>query len=145
MKSQNCKKVVLGGTFDVLHKGHEALLKKAFSFGRVTIGLASDKMARKLKKRKVNLFKDRKLVLEKFIRKNFSKGFRIIKIEDKFGPTLEKDFDYIVVSPETYPKAVLINGKRKRLKKKPIKIVKIKFVLGKDRKPISATNLRKML
>jgi len=145
MKSQNCKKVVLGGTFDVLHKGHEALLKKAFSFGRVTIGLASDKMARKLKKRKVNLFKDRKLVLEKFIRENFSKGFRIIKIEDKFGPTLEKDFDYIVVSPETYPKAVLINRKRKRLKKKPIKIVKIKFVLGKDRKPISATNLRKML
>ena len=142
---QNCKKVVLGGTFDVLHKGHEALLKKAFSLGRVTIGLASDKMARKLKKRKVNLFKDRKLVLEKFIRENFSKGFRIIKIEDKFGPTLEKDFDYIVVSPETYPKAVLINGKRKRLKKKPIKIVKIKFVLGKDRKPISATNLRKML
>jgi len=145
MKSQNCKKVVLGGTFDVLHKGHEALLKKAFSLGEVTIGLASDKMARKLKKRKVNLFKDRKLVLEKFIRENFSKGFRIIKIEDKFGPTLEKDFDYIVVSPETYPKAVLINRKRKRLKKKPIKIVKIKFVLGKDRKPISATNLRKML
>ena len=145
MKSQNCKKVVLGGTFDVLHKGHEALLKKAFSLGKVTIGLASDKMARKLKKRKVNLFKDRKLVLEKFIRKNFSKGFRIIKIEDKFGPTLEKDFDYIVVSPETYPKAVLINRKRKRLKREPIKIVKIKFVLGKDRKPISATNLRKML
>ena len=143
MKSQNCKKVVLGGTFDVLHKGHEVLLKKAFSLGEVTIGLTSDKMAEKLKRRKVNLFKERKLVLEKFIKKNFSKRFQIIKIEDKFGPTPKQDFDYIVVSPETYPKAVLINKKRKKAKKRPIKIVKIKFVLGKDRKPISASKILK--
>jgi len=143
MTSQNCKKVVLGGTFDVLHKGHEALLKKAFSLGEVTIGLTSDKMARKLKRRKVNLFKERKLVLEKFIKKNFSKRFQIIKIEDKFGPTLKKEFDYIVVSPETYPGAVLINKERKKRKKRPIKIVKIKFVLGRDGKRISATKILK--
>ena len=145
MKSQKYKKVVLGGTFDVLHKGHRALLKKAFGLGDVTIGLTSDKMARKFKKRKVNKFSDRKKAIEKLIKKEIRGKFKIIKIEDKFGPTLKEDFDYIVVSPETYPKAVLINKKRKKAKKRPMKIVKIKFVLGRDKKPISATKLRKML
>ena len=126
----------------MLHKGHESLLKKAFSLGRVTIGLTSDTLAQKLKKRKVNKFSGRKRVLEKFIKKNFLNKFQIIKIEDKFGPTLKRDFDYIVVSPETYPAAVLINKKRKRFKKKPIKIIKIKFILGKDKKPISSTKIR---
>jgi len=145
MKSQKYKKVVLGGTFDVLHKGHRALLKKAFGLGDVTIGLTSDKMARKFKKRKVNKFSDRKKAIEKLIKKEIRGKFKVIKIEDKFGPTLKEDFDYIVVSPETYPKAVLINKKRKKAKKRPMKIVKIKFVLGRDKKPISATKLRKML
>lgn len=131
----------MGGTFDVLHKGHEALLKKAFSLGEVTIGLTSDKMARRFKKRKVNEFSGRKREIEKLIKREKWGKFRIIKIEDKFGPTLGEEFSYIVLSPETYPTAVLINKKRKQLKKKPIKIIKIKFVLDKDKKPISATKI----
>ena len=131
----------MGGTFDILHKGHEALLKKAFSLGEVTIGLTSDKMARRFKKRKVNEFSGRKREIEKLIKREKWGKFRIIKIEDKFGPTLGEEFSYIVLSPETYPTAVLINKKRKQLKKKPIKIIKIKFVLDKDKKPISATKI----
>ena len=136
------KKVVIGGTFDILHKGHKAFLRKAFSLGRVTIGLTSDKMAVSLRRRKVRKFNLRKKELEKFIRGNFRKKARIIKIEDKFGPTLKEDFDYIVVSPATYKTAVLINKIREESKKKLIKIVKIKFVLGKDGKPVSATKIR---
>lgn len=143
MTSRNSKKVVLGGTFDILHKGHEALLKKAFSLGKVTIGLTSDKMARRLKKRKVNKFSERKKAIEGFVRKKIGGKFKIIRIEDKFGPTLKEDFDYIVVSPETYPRAVSINKKRKKRKQRQIKIVKIKFVLGRDGKPISATKILK--
>lgn len=136
------KKVVMGGTFDLIHKGHEALLKRAFKLGRVTIGLTSDPMARKTKRRNIRGFRQRKKELEIFIRKKSRVKPRIIKIEDKFGPTLKEDFDYIVVSPGTYPTAILINKRRRERKKKPIKIVKIKFVLGKDKKPISATELR---
>ena len=136
------KKAVIGGTFDILHKGHKAFLRKAFSLGRVTIGLTSDKMAKRIRRRKVRSFKLRKKELEKFIKANFRKKARIIKIKDKFGPTLKENFDYIVVSPATYKTAVLINKLRKKRKRKPIKIVKIKFILGKDGKPISATKIR---
>jgi len=137
--SPTLKKVIIGGTFDVLHKGHEVFLKKAFSLGDLTIGLTSDIMAEKAKKRKVRQFSERKKELEKFIKKNLVKKTRIIKIEDKFGPTLEEDFDYIVVSPATHKTALLINKKRR----KPMKIVEIKFVLAEDGKPISASRIIK--
>jgi pantetheine-phosphate adenylyltransferase len=137
------KKVVVGGTFDILHDGHKAFLRKAFRLGEVTIGLTSNAWAEKTRKRKIKSFQRRKKELEDFARKEFGAKPRIIKIEDKFGPALKEDFDYIVVSPETYLGAVLINRLRKNIKKKPIKIVEIKFVLGKDGKPVSATKILK--
>ena len=137
------KKVVVGGTFDVLHKGHKALLKKAVSLGEVIIGLTSNTMARRRKKRKVRDFKLRKKELEDFIKKEFKVKPKIVEIKNKFGFTLEKDFDYIVVSPETYKTAVEINKERQKRNKKPIKIVKIKFILAEDGKPISATRILK--
>jgi len=137
------KKVVVGGTFDVLHRGHKALLKKAFSLGEVIIGLTSNIMARRRKKRKVRDFKLRKKELEDFIKKEFKVKPKIVEIKNKFGFTLEKDFDYIVVSPETYKTAVEINKERQKRNKKPIKIVKIKFILAEDGKPISATRILK--
>lgn len=135
--------MVVGGTFDILHEGHKALLRKAFKLGEVTIGLTSNIMARKMKKREVEDFKRRKKELEDFIAKEFKVEPRIVKIEDKFGPTLKEDFDYIVVSPATRPTATLINRARQKGNKKPIKIVKIEFVLAEDGKPISATRILK--
>jgi len=42
--------VVLGGTFDHLHQGHQALLSKAFTIGNyVTIGLTTDKYVTNIK------------------------------------------------------------------------------------------------
>lgn len=137
------EKVVVGGTFDILHEGHKVLLRKAFKIGETTIGLTSNIMARKIKGREVKEFKYRKKELEDFIKKEFKVKPKIVKIEDKFGPTLEKDFDYIVVSPATYSTAVLINQERQKRKKKPIKIVKIKFILDKRGKPISAAKILK--
>ena len=143
MQRKTTKKVVVGGTFDVLHKGHEALLRKGLSLGEMTIGLTSNKIAESLKRRKVRDFQLRKKDLENFIKQELSGKYRIIRIEDKFGPTLKEDFDYIVVSPETYRTALLINKKRQKIKKRPIKIVKIKFILGENGKPIHATEIIK--
>lgn len=168
MAVDKSKKVVVGGTFDVLHEGHKKLLRIAFGLGSVFIGLTSDKMAESFKKRKVHSFKLRKKALESFIKKEFSTKPRsenltvrqrrtknknvkfllrgkpkITKIEDKFGFTLNKDFDFIVVSPETFKTALLINRERKKLGKKPIKIKKIGFILAEDGKPISASRIIK--
>lgn len=143
MKNKIIKKVIIGGTFDVLHRGHQALIKKAYQLGEVKIGLTSDRMAKENKKRFVRPFNQRKKTIREFIKKFFNIEAKIFKIENKFGPTLEEDFDYLVVSPETYKTALLINRRRKLLGKKPIKIVKINFVLAKDGKPISCTRIVK--
>jgi pantetheine-phosphate adenylyltransferase len=135
------KKVILGGTFDILHKGHQALLKKAFDLGKVKIGLTSDQFAQKYKKRKLNDFLERKRNLEKFILKNFGQKAKIVKIDDIFGSALKEDFDFLVVSEETYKNGIKINQERKKLKKAPIEIVKIKMVLAEDGKPISCTRI----
>lgn len=139
----NQAKVILGGTFDVFHEGHKALLRKAFSLGQVIIGLTSSSWAGRARKRKVRSFQSRKKDLLRFARKEFRVKPRIVMIKDKFGPTLKEDFDYIVVSPLTYQGALSVNRERRKLKRKPIKIVKIKLVLDGDKKPISATKLLK--
>lgn len=141
MKRKIRKRVIVGGTFDIFHRGHQALLKKAYQLGEVEIGLTSDQMAKRTKKRKVKPFRERKRIIQEFIKKFFKKEAKIFKINDRFGPTLKEDFDYLVVSPETLSTAFLINRKRKLLNKKPIKIVKIPFVLAKDGKPISSTRI----
>ncbi len=66
-------KVIIGGTFDTLHRGHKAFLRIAFSLGdEVLIGLASDRMAGKKPFRNgIKSFGERKKNLEEFLDKNF--------------------------------------------------------------------------
>jgi len=35
--------------------------------------------------------------------------YEVTKLNDPYGPALEEDFDYIIVSPETYPVALKMN------------------------------------
>ena len=60
--------VAMGGTFDVVHSGHMALLNKAFSISsRVIIGLSSDQLATKKGKNLVNDYQKRFSVLKSVI------------------------------------------------------------------------------
>ncbi len=134
-------KIAIGGTFSPLHAGHTYLLKKAFYFGKkVVIGLTSDSMITK----EVKSYEERKKELINYLEKKIrEKNFEIMKIENKYGPTIEKDFDAIVVSPETKKTAKEINEKRKKKDLEPLEIIETDYILAEDWKPISSTRIRK--
>ncbi len=49
--SRKYRSIAVGGTFDQIHKGHRALLSRAFDNGQqVFIGLTSDELAKKMGK-----------------------------------------------------------------------------------------------
>ncbi len=127
----NERKVVVGGTFEYLHAGHIKLLNTAFSLGEeIVIGVTSDEMARKMRRRRVKSFDERVEQLKQLV-DTFSRGkrYRIIEINDPYGPTInEKDLDIIVVSVETFPNALRINNERRRRAMKPLVIVVIPLV-----------------
>jgi len=137
--------VCIGGTFDILHRGHKLLVNKAFEIageqGYVFIGIATGEMLNK--KKDVNLFAKRKRGVEEYLSvAKASARFDIKPIHDKYGPSLEEGFDAIVVSPETRPTAEAINKIRKQRRKKPLKIIQIPFVLSEDGVPISSSRIR---
>jgi pantetheine-phosphate adenylyltransferase len=138
--------ICLGGTFYPLHKGHKTLLRKAFQIagpkGSVYIGVTSASMAKK--KKEIASFESRKQFIERFlVEENVIKQAIIQPLSNKFGPTLNGDFDAIVVSPETQPTAEEINRERKDLGKKPLQIIVIPFVRSEDGKPISSSRIRR--
>ncbi|RLI87049.1 MAG: phosphopantetheine adenylyltransferase [Archaeoglobales archaeon] len=136
------KKVALGGTFEPLHEGHKKLIDVAVKLGDVTIGVTSDELARK-RLRSVLPYEIRAENLRQYILRKYGFEPEIVRIYDPYGETLEIDFDYIVVSPETYSVAEMINEKRKELGKKEIKIVKVDWVRAEDGEPISATRIKR--
>jgi len=95
------QKVVIGGTYDVLHKGHKKLLETGFTIGEsVVIGLTSDVFATRFRVGEILPYEKRKANLEKYI-KQFRKPYRIIKIDDSYGiATIDPEIDCIVASEE---------------------------------------------
>ncbi len=137
-------KVALGGTFEPLHEGHKKLIDVAIKLGGrdITIGITSDKMAR-ARIRSVLPFSIRAENVRQYILRKYGFEPEIVKITDPYGKTLEVDFDYLVVSPETYEMALRINEKRLELGKRKIRIVKVDWVLAEDGKPISSTRIKR--
>jgi len=132
--------VAVGGTFDILHDGHKALLKKAYALGDVVVGLVTDKMAKE-KAHAVNTYEARKESLAAYIRGLTGTAPVIVELNDPYGSTLEEHFDYIVVSPDTIYTAREINKIRARSGLPPIEIVCVDFVRAQDGEPISSTRI----
>jgi pantetheine-phosphate adenylyltransferase len=138
-------KVCIGGTFDNLHKGHKKLIDKAIETagkqGEIFIGVTTGEIIKS--KKNVKPFEKRKETIENYLsHKKITNIYKIKPIEDIYGPTLDEDFDAIIVSPETQLNAEKINIKRKQKRKKPLKIVIIPFVLSDDGIPISSSRIK---
>ncbi len=139
------KKVVVGGTFDRLHLGHKALLRKAFEVGEyVYVGLTSDEMIReKPHADKILPYEIRLKDLIKFFEVNGYSNYRIIKINTAIGFAGDmKSLEAIVVSEETYKGALIVNRARKEKGLKPLEIVTIGLVRSSLGAKISSSLIR---
>jgi len=141
------RQVAVGGTFDQLHKGHKALLNKAFEVGdRVIIGVTSDSFVSKLdKKHHIASFEDRKRELEAYLTvQGLMNRAEIIQLENSFGITITStDLDAIVVSQETERIAHIINVKRESTGNKPLEVIVVTMVPAENHTPISTTRIRR--
>ncbi|MCW4033951.1 MAG: phosphopantetheine adenylyltransferase, partial [Candidatus Bathyarchaeota archaeon] len=137
--------VGLGGTFDLLHSGHQALLLKAFEVGDyVLVGVTSDDFVKTSRKpHKIAPYNERVAVLRNFLENSgLSQRYEFVPLHDSYGLTLsDRRMDAIVVSKETEPVAYKINEKRKSLGLPPLAIVAVRMVLSEDHHPISSTRI----
>ena len=137
--------VAMGGTFDIIHGGHMALLNKAFSIStKVIIGVTSDQLAVKKGKNPENDYSKRISLLKSTIEENFPDSvYEISKLENEFGPAvLEESVKALIVSEETSDKGTLLNKLRAERNLPPVKIVVVPIVLAKDGKAISTTRIK---
>jgi len=140
------KVIAIGGTFDELHKGHRALMLKAFEVGKqVLIGLCTDEFARRLRKNHgIAPYEERLNDLKSFLRKNgLIDRVEILPLRDPYGPTIsDSEIEAIVVSRETEPRAYEINEARMKKGLPPLKIIAIEMIPADDQISISSTRIR---
>lgn len=139
------KIIALGGTFDIIHKGHIELLRKAFSISsKVIIGLTSDELAIRKGKNPVNNYSRREMLLTSAISKNFpNSSYEISKLVNDFGPAaIEGSVEALVTSEETKYQGQVLNDLRKQKKLPPVAVIDVPMVMAQDGKRISSTRIK---
>ena len=137
-------RVAMGGTFDLLHDGHRALLGAAFSLRpeKVLIGLTTDRFARE-SRRELNGYEVRERNLRRLLRARGWTTFAIEPIDDVFGPADElPDLDVLVVSAERARVGKELNEVRGRKGLRPLEVRAVPMVLAEDGLPIASRRIR---
>jgi pantetheine-phosphate adenylyltransferase len=136
---------MVGGTFDPLHDGHKKLLYRSFTLagegGTVIIGLTTDDFAGKKSHSITPYAKRRELLVAYITASHFAADWIIEPLSDRYGSSLDADFDALVVSEETLPVALEINTKRAERGKKKVDLHQVSCVLADDGRWISSTRI----
>jgi pantetheine-phosphate adenylyltransferase len=138
--------VVVGGTFDNLHKGHRAIIEKAFAIGeKVLVGITSNRVAReKAHSEKIQSYGERRKKVAKFLEeKGWLGRAEFVEIWDPFSDGIRPGLGYIVVSPGTRENAERINSMRKTRHLEPLRIIEVEWIPAEDGRPISDERIRK--
>jgi inosine/xanthosine triphosphatase len=132
-------KVCLGGTFEPLHAGHEALLRAAAKDATdLFVGVTDGRLARR--ERAVSPWQARAKAVEDFLRRDGYKGRLSTRaLTDAAGPAVTGDYDAIAASPETVAGAEAINSARVASGRPPLQLLRVPHVLGGDLLPVSGT------
>jgi cytidyltransferase-like protein len=137
----------VGGTFDILHVGHERLLAKAFDLGEfVFVGLTGDRFVKKLNKdHPVRKFAVRRRDLKRLLKARGWLGrATITELGDSFGPaTRRKRLDALVVTQETRTNGMRVNALRRSKGLRPLRLYVVRMVKADDGKLISDTRIRR--
>jgi pantetheine-phosphate adenylyltransferase len=137
--------VAMGGTFDIIHRGHLTLLTNAFEISdKVIIGLTSDEFVEKKGKKPVHRYDERLRNLLLIIFKEFPNMiFEISQLQNDFGPAVfEKEVQALVVSDETKNQGNILNKLRTERNLSPVEIIVVPMTLAKDGKRISTTRIK---
>eukprot|EP00250_Pteridium_aquilinum_P009740 c18900_g1_i1 orf=94-690(+) len=149
LQSSPYNSVVLGGTFDHLHSGHECLLKAAANLAmeRVVVGITTGSMLEgKELAHLIEPFEVRKKAVEDYV-KSVKPGLvvQIHPITDPFGPSIvDKDLQAIVVSQETVAGGLAVNRKRAERGLSQLKVEVVELVQREGEK-LSSTLIRQRL
>ncbi len=140
-----------GGTFDRLHSGHALMLDLAVFYGdEIQVGLIGDtylKFQKKIRGERIFSYSERERSLIEYINTR-EKSCTVIKI-DSVGKdrkyAIESELDSILVSPETFEGAIIINRERKRLQKERMTIVLVPLAISKNGSKISSSAIREQI
>jgi len=134
-------KVGLGGTFNVLHRGHRRLLEVAMANGDLlAVGLMSDDYCRR-HKTVVLPYAERERALREYLTGKGAK-FTISPLNVKEGTApSDPELEVLIVSQETHALGPRINDMRLRNGLRPLSIVVVPYVLAEDYRPISSTGV----
>ncbi|MBU1327025.1 pantetheine-phosphate adenylyltransferase [Patescibacteria group bacterium] len=139
------QRVCVAGTFDRLHKGHEAVLRAAFLAGdRVILGLTSDAYVLHYKQHPILSYAERKRQLTGWLVKNgYAQRTTIVPIDDPYGPSVSRrDIEALIVTKENKRRGEEINRIRSSRDLSPLILLDVPMVAAEDLRSLSSTRVR---